>query len=70
MRPVTRMELVDHIETVFTAGAASRSDLLAAATASHARPEVIEVLRRLPETAAYRSVRDLWSELADVPVSA
>jgi hypothetical protein len=28
------------------------------------------VLRRLPETAAYRSVRDLWSELADVPVSA
>jgi hypothetical protein len=64
------MELVDHIETAFTTGATSRSDLLAAATASHARPEVIEVLRRLPEAGVYRSVRNLWAELADVPVSA
>lgn len=70
MRPVTRMELVDHIETAFAAAPADRSDLLAAATASHARPEVIAVLRRLPESGLYRGVRDLWSELADVPVSA
>lgn len=70
MRPVTRMELVDHIETAFVGGAAGRSDLLAAAAASHARPEVIQVLRRLPEIGVYRGVRDLWSELADLPVSA
>lgn len=70
MRPVTRMELVDHVETAFTTGPVTRGDLLAVATASHARPEVIAVLQRLPESAPYRSVRDLWSELADVPVSA
>jgi hypothetical protein len=30
---------------------------------------VISVLSQLPDI-PYRSVRDLWSELADVPVSA
>lgn len=66
---VTRMELVDHIETAFHTGPATRNELLAAATASHARPEVIEVLHRLADT-PYRTVRDLWSDLADLPVSA
>jgi hypothetical protein len=65
------MELVDHIETAFETafetGPVTRGDLLAAATASHARPEVIEVLARLPDL-RYRNVRDLWQELADVPV--
>lgn len=69
MRTVTRMELVDHIENAFTTGAATRDQLLAAATQSHARPEVIAVLQGLPEQ-PYRSLRDLWPELADVPVSA
>jgi hypothetical protein len=68
-QPVTRIELVDHIESAFAAGPASRSDLLAAAAASHARPEVIEVLQRLPDT-QFRTVRDLWKELSDVPVGA
>lgn len=67
VRPVTRMELVDHIESAFGTGPAGRSDLLAAATASHARPEVIEVLHGLPD-GPYRTVRDLWAELADMPV--
>lgn len=69
MRSVTRMELLDHIEPAFAAGAATRDQLLAAATASHARPEVIAVLQRLPEQ-PYRSLRDLWPELSDVPVGA
>lgn len=69
MRTVTRIELVDHIETAFTGGAATRGQLLDAATASHARPEVIAVLQRLPEQ-RYRNLRELWPELADVPVSA
>jgi hypothetical protein len=63
------MELVDHLDTAFAAGAATRDQLLAAAAASHARPEVIAVLQRLPEQ-PYRGLRDLWPELADVPVSA
>ncbi len=65
---VTRIELVDHVESAFAAGPATRSDLLAAA-ASHARPEVIEVLQRLSDI-QYRTVRDLWKELSDVPVGA
>lgn len=69
MRNVTRIELVEHIEPAFDTGPASRSDLLAAATASHARPEVLAVLQRLPE-APYRSMRDLWHDLEDVPVGA
>jgi hypothetical protein len=69
VRTVTRMELVDHIEPAFTAGPTTREELLAAATASQARPEVIAVLQRLPG-GAYRSLRDLWPELSDVPVSA
>ncbi len=69
MRSVTRMELIDHIENAFAAGPATRDQLLAAATASHARPEVIAVLQRLPEQ-PYRGLRDLWPELADVPVGA
>lgn len=64
---VTRVELVDHIETAFTAGPVTRSELVAAATASHARPEVIEVLGRLSDT-PYRTVRDLWGDLPDLPV--
>jgi hypothetical protein len=69
VRTVTRIELVDHIETAFHTGKATRGDLLAAAAASHARPEVIETLQRLRDT-SYRQVRDLWAELEDVPVSA
>lgn len=69
MGTVTRMELVEHIEAAFGNGPIGRGDLLAAATASHARPEVLAVLQRLPDL-PYRTVRDLWAELSDVPVGA
>lgn len=69
MRPVTRIELLDHIEAAFSAGAASPADLLDAAVGSAARPEVIELLHRLPDT-TFRSARDLWYELGEVPMSA
>jgi len=68
VRTVTRMELVDHIEPAFVTGPATRNELLAAATASHARPEVLAVLQQLPDQRPYRSVRDLWPELSDLPV--
>ncbi|MBM0202409.1 MULTISPECIES: DUF2795 domain-containing protein [Micromonospora] len=69
MHDVTRIELLDHVRTAFDDGPASRNALLAAAAASNARPEVIALLNRLPER-DFRQVRDLWEEMADVPVGA
>ncbi|MFI6162939.1 DUF2795 domain-containing protein [Micromonospora haikouensis] len=69
MHPVTRVELLDHIEPAFASGPASRDSLLAAAAASHARPDVITLLHRLPDR-DYRQVRDLWEDIADVPIGA
>ncbi|MET8310268.1 DUF2795 domain-containing protein [Micromonospora sp. NPDC005173] len=67
MLSVTRTELASHIATAFDAGRAGRADLLAAAASSHARPQVIAVLQRLPDQ-EYGSIRDLWRHLADVPI--
>ena len=64
---VTRAELAEHVEAAFTAGPATRDRLLAYATGSHARPEVIGLLHTLPDR-PYPTVRDLWYELAHVPV--
>ncbi|MDI1466111.1 DUF2795 domain-containing protein [Catellatospora sp. KI3] len=64
---VTRTELANHIETAFTDGPATRDRLLAHAAGSHARPEVIDVLHTLP-TRAYHTMRDLWNDLAHVPI--
>ncbi|MFC7242185.1 DUF2795 domain-containing protein [Catellatospora aurea] len=64
---VTRTELADHIETAFTAGPATRDRLLAFAAGSHARPEVIEVIRTLPER-SYPAMRDLWTDLTHIPI--
>lgn len=68
MLPVTRLELLDHVETAFTAVPATRGDLLQAAVASQARPEVIAVLRRLPDV-QFRRAHDLWDELSDIPIN-
>src|SRR6266536_955134 len=67
-RPVTPTELADHIHAAFAAGPATRADLLAAAVATSARPRTIELLHRLPDK-TYASIRELWYDLPDVPVS-
>ncbi|MDW5328282.1 hypothetical protein [Plantactinospora sp. KLBMP9567] len=36
---------------------------------NHARPDVLEMLGRLPD-GDFQQPRDLWQELADVPVGA
>lgn len=64
---VTRTELAAHVEAAFTAGPATRDRILAYAAGSHARPEVIGVLRSLPDK-SYPSIRDLWYELGHVPI--
>ncbi|GAA1394159.1 DUF2795 domain-containing protein [Catellatospora coxensis] len=64
---VTRTELANHIEAAFTAGPATRDRLLAFAAGSHARPEVIEVIRTLPER-PYPAMRDMWTDLGHIPI--
>jgi hypothetical protein len=68
MHPTTRTELANHIRAAFTTGPATRSDLLAAAVATNARPQTIDTLRRLPDK-TYTSIRDLWPDLPDVPIN-
>ena len=65
---VTRIELANHIQAAFTSGPATRDSMLAHAAGSHARPEVIVALQRLRDR-SYPSIRDLWHDLADMPVS-
>jgi len=64
---VTRTELASHIEAAFSAGPATRDSLLAYATGSHARPEVLILLRQLPDK-TYPSMRNLWHDLGHLPV--
>lgn len=66
---VTRMEIVEAVDPAFAGGGAERSEVLAAAIAQGARPQVIETLERLPDR-RFSEVRELWTELADVPVGA
>lgn len=67
MRLVTRMELIDHVESAFHTAPVTRDALIAAAEASDARPEVIAVLHTLPP-GPYRHPRDLWDHL-EIPIT-
>lgn len=69
MTAITRIELVTHVEAAFADGPATRDGLLAYAVGSHARPEVIAILERLPDK-PYTTIRDLWYDLPEVPVTA
>jgi hypothetical protein len=67
--PVSRMEIVDTVDSAFETGGADRSEILTAAVATGARPEVIETLERLPDR-RFADVRELWQELPELPVEA
>lgn len=67
MDQITRLDIVEYIESAFATGPATREVLLATATAGHARPQVMAVLDRLPDR-TYSSPRDLWYDLPDVPL--
>ncbi|WP_129669535.1 DUF2795 domain-containing protein [Phytoactinopolyspora endophytica] len=64
---VTRLEIADAVEGAFSTSPANKADILAQATANHARTELLDTLGRLPER-DYRTLRDLWPHLAGVPV--
>lgn len=65
--PVTRIEIADAVDAVFSAGPATRTDLLAAATAGGARDGLVSVLSRLPDR-QYLQLRQLWEDIPDVPI--
>lgn len=65
---VTRLEIADAVRTVFEGGGATRDEILAAA-ASAGRPQVVDVLKGLPDR-SYGRLNELWEELHDVPVGA
>ena len=64
---VTRIELANHIQAAFTAGPATRDNLLAYAASSHARPAVIAAIQALPDK-TYPTIGDLWYHMSDAPV--
>lgn len=67
---VTRTEILAHVEGAFGYQALGLADIVGEAERTNARPEVIATLRHLPDDRPYTHVRDLWSHLEDVPVSA
>ena len=65
---VTRAEVADQVHAAFTSGPATRDTLLTHAAGMQARRELIEVLRGLPAGKSYSALRDLWYDLAHLPV--
>jgi cellobiose phosphorylase len=66
-REVSRIELVQAVGAAFGSRGASRDDLLAAASEAGARREVLDLLRAL-RAREFNDVRQLWSELPEMPV--
>jgi hypothetical protein len=64
---VTRREILDAIYPAFTSGGANTDEIIAAATAA-ARPEILEMLEKLPAR-RYPSIREMWSDLPEMPIS-
>jgi len=65
---VTRLEVAEAVRSVFGGGGATRDEIVATAD-SASRPEVVAVLRGLPDR-RYSRLNELWEELHDVPVGA
>lgn len=66
-RPVTRVEVVDHLASAFGGGPLTKHALACEAERAGARPEVLKLLRGLPDRRFSRP-QDLWTELPQVPI--
>jgi hypothetical protein len=62
------MEIADTVAEVFQGRPVTKEQLLAAATARQARPEVLRELERLPG-GPFKDLRSLWPELPGLPVT-
>ena len=67
MGNVARIQIADLVADAFGPAGADRSEVLAAAVAGGASPELLAALERLPDR-SFATMRDLWSYLPDVPV--
>jgi hypothetical protein len=65
---VTRREVLDAIYPAFASGGAGKNEILAAAAGAEPRSEITAMLGRLPAR-RYPSVRDVWSDLPEMPIS-
>lgn len=64
---VTRMEIAEAVQPAFERGGADREDIIATASNSQTRPEVMAVLAGLSKR-RYSRLNQLWEELVDIPV--
>lgn len=64
---VTRTEIVDHVGHVFGSGPVLVEDLVAAAVATGARPEVLVALGAI-RGQRFLEPQDLWAELPALPI--
>lgn len=67
MNTVTRLEIADLIEDAFGPAGTDRTALLAVAAKKGAHPVVVDKLGELPDR-RFRSMRELWDYLPEVPV--
>jgi len=65
---ITRREVLDAIYPAFANGGAGKNEILAAAAGAEPRSEITAMLGRLPAR-RYRSVRDVWSDLPEMPIA-
>lgn len=64
---VTRVDIAEHLSPLFARGPVDRAAMLAAVAGAGARPEIADLLGRLPER-SYTSLRQVWEHLPEVPV--
>jgi hypothetical protein len=65
---ITRREVLDAIYPAFARDGASKDEIVAAAVTAEPRSEIVELLGRLPAR-RYPSVREVWSDLPEMPIS-
>lgn len=65
--PLTRMQVLDDVETAFQAGPVTTTQLQAAAARAGAHPDVLALLQGLPPR-QFATPRDIWPYLPDLPV--
>lgn len=66
----SRLEIADAIGDRFTGDAKTREALVEIAKEQHASTEVLLALSSLPPDKRYAGLRELWPDLADLPVEA
>lgn len=67
MNEITRSHIAKKVMSAFRSGPADRQMILDEAKSQGAESGVIRTLQRLPDR-RYKSVRDLWEHLPELPI--